>query len=53
MQMQSKMMVYDQVISDLNNARLQGTSFPILHTLIQASHRVNTDVSQATETFIS
>ena len=45
MQMQSKMMVYDQAISELNNARLRTTSFPIVHSLIQASRRVNTDVS--------
>ena len=45
LQMQSKMMVYDQSISELNNTRLRGTSFPILHSLIQASRRVNTDVS--------
>ncbi|KAF7986143.1 hypothetical protein HWV62_38508 [Athelia sp. TMB] len=43
MQMQSKMMVYDQAISELNNARLRTTSFPIVHSLIQASRRVNTD----------
>jgi hypothetical protein len=45
MQMQSKMMVYDQAISELNNGRLRGTSFPIVHSLIQASHSVNTEVS--------
>lgn len=39
------MMVYDQAISELNGARLRGTSFPIVHSLIQASQRVNTDVS--------
>jgi nuclear pore complex protein Nup93 len=46
MQMQSKMMVYDQSISELNNTRLRGTSFPIVHSLIQASRRVNIDVSE-------
>jgi hypothetical protein len=49
MQMQSKMMVYDQAISELNNTRLRGTSFPIVHSLIQASHRVNTDVSEVSD----
>lgn len=46
MQMQSKMMVYDQAISELNSARLRGTSFPIVHSLIQSSHRVSNDVSE-------
>lgn len=46
MQMQNKMMVYDQAISELNSARLRGPSFPIVHALIQASHRVSSDVSE-------
>lgn len=43
--MQSKMMAYDRVVSDLNTARLRGTSFPIIHSLIEASIAANTDVS--------
>ncbi|KAF8885239.1 Nup93/Nic96-domain-containing protein [Gymnopilus junonius] len=43
LQMQSKMMAYDRVVSDLNNARLQGTSYPIVHTLANASHAVASD----------
>jgi len=42
--MQSKMMAYDRVISELNTARLRGTSYPIVHSLISASVSVNTDV---------
>jgi nuclear pore complex protein Nup93 len=45
--MQSKMMVYDRVISDLNAARLRGTSYPIVHALIEASLSLNTDVSSS------
>ena len=37
-------MAYDRVITDLNNARLKGTSFPIVHALIQASLSVSPDV---------
>ncbi|KAF4572443.1 Nuclear pore protein [Pleurotus pulmonarius] len=37
LQMQSKMMAYDRVITELNAARLRGTSFPIIHSLINAS----------------
>ncbi|PIL30799.1 transporter [Ganoderma sinense ZZ0214-1] len=36
-QMQSKMMAYDRVVSDLNSARLRGTSFPIIHGLRAAA----------------
>jgi len=37
LQMQSKMMAYDRVISELNTSRLRGTSYPIVHALMQAS----------------
>ncbi|KAF8168415.1 Nup93/Nic96-domain-containing protein [Crassisporium funariophilum] len=37
LQMQSKMMAYDRVITDLNEARLRGVSYPIIHALIDAS----------------
>ncbi|KAF8876484.1 nucleoporin-interacting protein NIC96 [Infundibulicybe gibba] len=43
LQMQSKMMAYDRVISELNTARLRGTSYPIVHSLINASLAVNSD----------
>ncbi|KAI0682706.1 nucleoporin-interacting protein NIC96 [Cytidiella melzeri] len=42
LQTQSKMMAYDRVISDLNATRLRGTSYPIVHALIDASLAVNT-----------
>lgn len=42
--MQGKMMAYDHVITDLNNARLRGTSFPIMHALIEASFSLSPDV---------
>jgi nuclear pore complex protein Nup93 len=43
--MQSKMMAYDRVITELNTARLRGTSYPIVHALIDASASLSTDVS--------
>ncbi|KAF8341685.1 nucleoporin-interacting protein NIC96 [Amanita rubescens] len=43
LQMQSKMMAYDRVVSELNSARLRGTSFPIVHALIEASLAVAPD----------
>lgn len=42
--MQSKMMAYDRVVSELNTARFRGTSYPIVHALIQASLSLNPDV---------
>ncbi len=44
LQMQSKMMAYDRVVSELNSARLRGTSFPIVHALVEASLAVAPDV---------
>ncbi|GBE78687.1 nucleoporin-interacting protein NIC96 [Sparassis latifolia] len=41
--MQSRMMAYDRVISELNAARLRGISYPIIHALIQASRSFNPD----------
>ncbi|KAJ3520017.1 hypothetical protein NM688_g9219 [Phlebia brevispora] len=43
LQMQSKMMAYDRVVSELNTARLRGISFPIVHALNQASLSASTD----------
>ncbi|KAJ6569434.1 nucleoporin-interacting protein NIC96 [Mycena capillaripes] len=43
LQMQSKMMTYDRVITELNAARLRGTSYPIVHSLIRASLDVAPD----------
>lgn len=37
LQMQSKMMAYDRVVSELNSARLRGISYPVVHSLISAS----------------
>lgn len=53
LQMQSKMMAYDRVISDLNAARLRRTSFPVVHALIEASLAVSHDPrsSQITQNF--
>lgn len=45
LKMQSKMMAYDHVVSELNASRLRGTSFPIVHALIQASLSSSSDVS--------
>ena len=44
LQMQGKMMAYDRVVVDLNAARLRGTSFPVIHALIQAALSLNPDV---------
>ena len=38
-------MAYDRVITELNNARLRGTSYPLVHALIDASRSVASDVS--------
>lgn len=35
--MQSKMMAYDRVVSEFNTSRLKGTSYPIIHSFIDAS----------------
>ncbi|KAG5636549.1 hypothetical protein H0H81_007679 [Sphagnurus paluster] len=43
LQMQSKMMAYDRVIADFNAARLRGTSYPIVHSLLSASTVVDPD----------
>ncbi|CAA7267671.1 unnamed protein product [Cyclocybe aegerita] len=53
LQMQGKMMAYDRVITDLNNARLRGTSYPIVHALIDASLAVASDARaiQMTQNF--
>jgi nuclear pore complex protein Nup93 len=40
----SKMMAYDKVIVDLNNARLKDASFPIVNVLKQTALQLNTDV---------
>ena len=45
LQMQSKMLAYDQSVTDLNRARLRGTSFPIVHALLKISQDIATDVS--------
>ena len=37
-------MAYDRVVTELNVARLRGTSFPIVHSLIEASLAVASDV---------
>lgn len=43
--MQTKMLAYDHAITELNKARLRGTSYPILHTLLKISQDLVTDVS--------
>jgi nuclear pore complex protein Nup93 len=45
LQMQSKMMAYDRAISELNAARLRGTSCPIIHLLMQAAASLNSEPS--------
>jgi hypothetical protein len=41
---QAKMLAYERTVADLNHARLRGTSFPIIHSLIQAALSVPSDV---------
>jgi nuclear pore complex protein Nup93 len=41
--MQSKMMAYDRAVSELNAARLRGTSCPIIHLLMQAAASLNSE----------
>ena len=41
---QSKMMAYDRVVADMNAARLRGTSFPVVHALIDAALSAGQDV---------
>ncbi|KAG5646921.1 hypothetical protein DXG03_001997 [Asterophora parasitica] len=43
LQMQSKMMAYDRVITEFNAARLRGTSYPIVHSVLSASTAVDPD----------
>jgi hypothetical protein len=43
--MQTKMMAYDRVITELNAARLRGNSYPIIHSLIEAAMSLSADVS--------
>ncbi|KAM6497845.1 nucleoporin-interacting protein NIC96 [Amanita muscaria] len=43
LQMQSKMMAYGRVVAELNAARLRGTSYPIVHALVEASLAVASD----------
>ncbi|KAH7884023.1 Nup93/Nic96-domain-containing protein [Phlebopus sp. FC_14] len=51
LQMQSKMMAYDRAISDLNSARLRGTSCPIVHLLMQAAASLSGELSSAQMSF--
>lgn len=47
--MQSKMLAYDNAVTELNKARLRGTSYPIIHTLLKISQEVSTDVRHPTK----
>ncbi|KIJ45082.1 hypothetical protein M422DRAFT_46895 [Sphaerobolus stellatus SS14] len=40
LQMHQKMMAYDRVISELNSARIGGASYPVVHTLFDATRSV-------------
>ncbi|KAJ2926873.1 hypothetical protein H1R20_g10202, partial [Candolleomyces eurysporus] len=53
LQMQSKMMAYDRVITELNAARLRGISYPVVHAFIDASIATSSDPrsSQVTQIF--
>ncbi|KAF8497062.1 nucleoporin-interacting protein NIC96 [Russula emetica] len=43
LQVQGKMMAYDRVVVELNASRLRGSSFPIVHALLQATLSLNPD----------
>jgi nuclear pore complex protein Nup93 len=52
LQMQSKMMAYDRVITDLNAARLRGISYPVVHAFIDASIATASDVRLCLTTYV-
>jgi nuclear pore complex protein Nup93 len=45
LEVHNKMTAYEKVVSELNAARLKGSSYPILHGFMDAAKRLNTDVS--------
>jgi nuclear pore complex protein Nup93 len=46
-------MAYDRVVTEFNNARLKGTSYPVIHSLIDASVSLSaSDVRDYTLIFI-
>ncbi|KAG9310292.1 hypothetical protein JVU11DRAFT_9410 [Chiua virens] len=47
LQMQSKMMVYDRAVGELNAARLRGTSCPIVHLFMQAAASLNAEAASS------
>jgi len=49
LQMQSKMMTYDRVVTELNEARLRGVSYPIVNALQNAALSLGADVSFSRE----
>ncbi|KAF9268974.1 NIC-domain-containing protein [Marasmius fiardii PR-910] len=53
LQMQSKMMAYDRVITELNAARLRGSSYPVIHNLLDVSLSLASDphTNQMAQTF--
>ncbi|KAI0266882.1 nucleoporin-interacting protein NIC96 [Gloeopeniophorella convolvens] len=48
LQMQSKMMAYDRVVVELNESRLRGVSFPVVHAFMQAALSLNPDRTHQT-----
>jgi nuclear pore complex protein Nup93 len=44
LQMHQKMMAYDRVISELTSARIGGVSYPIVHSLLDATRSAGGDV---------
>ena len=44
-QMQNKMVAYKHIVTELNAARLKGTSYPIVHSLIDASASASASAS--------
>jgi nuclear pore complex protein Nup93 len=38
------MMAYDRVVSELSSARIGGISYPVLHSLLEATRATNAEV---------
>lgn len=44
LQMHQKMMAYDKVISELTSSRIGGVSYPIIHSLLDATRSTSGEV---------
>jgi len=51
--MQNKMVAYKHIVTELNAARLKGTSYPIVHSLIDASASASASGVRGMPSFIA